>query len=482
MDNWPVKRFKISRLYGYKDVEIQFKSNVLILVAGNGSGKTTILNALHAFLRGRFTSLWSLNFESIECEFSSSGETVEVTKDLAISSRNAGLSERLESLVERTPYTAEDLYEYLATIFKPEDGSFLWRTNNLAEAIYRNTPYDFDEIEEHFKQLHSMIHGQLDGQLKDIWTRIQHATHNIEVVYLPTYRRIENPLLSPKGRRRRARPGLRRVPGENTYLRDGSHMNYGLEDVEARLDELSGEVEKISNAEYRSASATIIDDALANAIAPSSFDISGLPEFDALARFLLRVSRADRSLRDLPMTVEAEQNSKGRIEALRELYDSGRIADPNQWVLRYFLSRLGSVIEKTQETEAMLQRFVEACNGYLVESSDEKKFVYEPNSMRVTVVNSFTESVVPLSQLSSGEKQIVSILAKLYLYNSRNFILIDEPELSLSLDWQRRILPDMMKSGSVAQLLAITHSPFVFENELDPFAGPMTVTRHRVGA
>jgi predicted ATP-binding protein involved in virulence len=174
-----------------------------------------------------------------------------------------------------------------------------------------------------------------------------------------------------------------------------------------------------------------------------------------------------------------DQQNEKRIAAIAKLYDSGEIANEDQVLLRYFLGRLGSVIEKTKETEAMLQRFVEACNSYLSESSEEKLFTYDPNLMRVAVINSWTEKEIPLSQLSSGEKQIVSILAKLYLYEKQKLVLIDEPELSLSIDWQRRILPDMLKSGSVCQLLAITHSPFVFDNDLDPYAGALSIDKRR---
>lgn len=86
---------------------------------------------------------------------------------------------------------------------------------------------------------------------------------------------------------------------------------------------------------------------------------------------------------------------------------------------------------------------------------------------------------VSLDDLSSGEKQVVSLMAKLYLSEAPKFVMIDEPELSLSMDWQRKIIPDFIKSGSVVQLLAITHSPFVFENELDPVAGPLTIKRNK---
>lgn len=58
-------------------------------------------------------------------------------------------------------------------------------------------------------------------------------------------------------------------------------------------------------------------------------------------------------------------------------------------------------------------------------------------------------------------------------------VLIDEPELSLSIDWQQKFLPDILKAPSCEQLIAITHSPFTFENELDRYAGFMRVSYNK---
>jgi len=476
----PLKRFKILKLYGYKDVEIEFSGNTLILIAGNGSGKTTILNAVHAFLRRRFGRLQSLDFESIECEFNDDQGVVTLRKD-ELGERDTAFSERADFLVSNSEVKEDDLYEFLVGTYQPERGAEFFAENAAVRAMYLSSPFSYQDLDQQLAPLYQLVNSK-SGELKDLDARVAAAMQGIEVVYLPTYRRIENPLLSPRGRRGRHRLNEphRRMPSKLSENSDQSHMNYGLEDVEMRLNELSAEVERVSNSEYRSASATIIDDAIANSIEAESEGIERLPDVDSLTRFLTRVSRADRFRPTDSLLREQDRNSKKRIDAIRDLYSSNRIADSDQGVLRYFLRKLGSVIERTRETEAMLQRFVDACNGYLAESSDEKSFVYEPNSMRVTVVNDFTKSVVPLSQLSSGEKQIVSILARLYLYTKMNFILIDEPELSLSLEWQRKIIPDMVDSGSVAQLLAITHSPFIFENKLDPFAGAMKVTRHEV--
>ena len=75
---------------------------------------------------------------------------------------------------------------------------------------------------------------------------------------------------------------------------------------------------------------------------------------------------------------------------------------------------------------------------------------------------------INFQDLSSGEKQIVSLFSHLFLDdNDSVFVFIDEPELSLSVDWQKSLLPDIATSPKFSGLLATTHSPFVFDNELE---------------
>jgi hypothetical protein len=75
--------------------------------------------------------------------------------------------------------------------------------------------------------------------------------------------------------------------------------------------------------------------------------------------------------------------------------------------------------------------------------------------------------------LSSGEKQIISLFSRIYLSDRSNyFVIIDEPELSLSVSWQKRFLPDILNSGRCNGLVAVTNSPFICDNELDDYMRP----------
>ena len=69
---------------------------------------------------------------------------------------------------------------------------------------------------------------------------------------------------------------------------------------------------------------------------------------------------------------------------------------------------------------------------------------------------------VPISKLSSGEKQLIILFAEALLQRQEPYIFIaDEPELSLHVAWQREILPAIKKLNPNAQLIVATHSPEV---------------------
>lgn len=78
--------------------------------------------------------------------------------------------------------------------------------------------------------------------------------------------------------------------------------------------------------------------------------------------------------------------------------------------------------------------------------------------------------------LSAGEKQMLSFL----VYNAFSVdspIFIDEPELSLHPDWQRKLFPTLLDQQASNQFIISTHSPFIYskysdkELQLNPVRG-----------
>lgn len=68
------------------------------------------------------------------------------------------------------------------------------------------------------------------------------------------------------------------------------------------------------------------------------------------------------------------------------------------------------------------------------------------------------EKKLELGTLSSGEKQLLWILLEAMMART-SVILVDEPELSMHVDWQRRLVSAMRTVSPLAQMILATHSP-----------------------
>ena len=82
----------------------------------------------------------------------------------------------------------------------------------------------------------------------------------------------------------------------------------------------------------------------------------------------------------------------------------------------------------------------------------------------ITITKGFTlgnkNNAISSEKLSYGEQQMLSFLC--YNAFSRDtLIFIDEPELSLHIDWQRLLLPILLAQGTGNQFFIVTHSPFI---------------------
>ncbi|MCR5600402.1 MAG: AAA family ATPase [Ruminococcus sp.] len=75
-----------------------------------------------------------------------------------------------------------------------------------------------------------------------------------------------------------------------------------------------------------------------------------------------------------------------------------------------------------------------------------------------------------LSQLSSGEKQEIVLFYDL-IFNTKSelLLLIDEPEISLHISWQKKFMDDLLKvaEDNNIQIVVATHSPQIINNHWD---------------
>ena len=90
-----------------------------------------------------------------------------------------------------------------------------------------------------------------------------------------------------------------------------------------------------------------------------------------------------------------------------------------------------------------------------------KKIVRTENEIRFTQIG---ELLMPY-QLSSGEKQMLAILLTVLVEDDQPYVLfMDEPEVSLHIEWQKRLIDLCIELNPNVQIILTTHSPAVVMN------------------
>lgn len=472
-----VRLFEINGLFGYRSVGLSSDFAATILIARNGSGKTTLLAALDAFLRGQFSRFAGLQFDNIRCQIAGCPEMILRREDVEMLT---DLSASHEFVVRAKAWEVEPLalLELLETNTKGAKHSDLIE-NPTFYTIYSKLGYDFTVATSQCERLAQSLVGK-SPNIDFLRENLRTSLAGIEIVYLPTYRRIELSLPDVESRpnqRRRSILSRLGMARSGLYTAD---IQFGLGDISARLKTLYSEMRYLSNQGYGKISANVINDLISGDYRRDTARPSELPSKESLEIFFSRIKDAEDSFRHI------RYGSYFTPPDLARVY-SGDVPEDARQFLDYFLHQLNSVIQETRGTEDLVEAFISSCNKYLSgddNSTDRYQFPDEGNldnkalafnrrNLTVRVISLLSRREVPLESLSSGEKQMISLFARLYLYPGNKIVLIDEPELSLSLDWQRQILPDVLTAPTCRQLIAITHSPFIFDNELERFAGPL---------
>ena len=90
-----------------------------------------------------------------------------------------------------------------------------------------------------------------------------------------------------------------------------------------------------------------------------------------------------------------------------------------------------------------------------------KKIVRTENEICFSQIG---ETLVPY-QLSSGEKQMLAILLTVLVEDDQHYVLfMDEPEVSLHVEWQKRLIDLCLELNPNVQIILTTHSPAVVMN------------------
>lgn len=115
-------------------------------------------------------------------------------------------------------------------------------------------------------------------------------------------------------------------------------------------------------------------------------------------------------------------------------------------------------LSKAVQIQARINKFFEVID-MLFASTGKRITIDEKNR----VVFKKGDITIDMDRLSAGEKQILLLLFTLFLMEDKpTVLLLDEPEISLHIEWQDRLISLMQDLNPNCQIILTTHSPNIF--------------------
>ncbi|WP_060466088.1 MULTISPECIES: AAA family ATPase [unclassified Acinetobacter] len=524
MKNFTLKAFKILNLNNEYDVSLEFRDNKKIIVSENGSGKTTILNIFYSFFSLDYKSISTYNFDSIIIILSNNltykfsklilrsfldserlnslndfinSDFIEIYKDFIQRNNINPNKEEIRPL--NSTFTAL-IYLYVyenkfsskvikntSSIIKSELKS---KNNNEILKIIKDYEdilslyfQDYNDIfqnyetslknEQNINELYLNIKSKSKNQSKNIIEDMQEQLKTMEVrvnlfkefkdlkiIYLPTYRRIEHNIDSLFDEFSNNELNYEFMINSNDIkekFMSNKLIQFGIEDIENTWRDISINLRKSMIDGFNKFSGLMLKNSISFKN-PTKNQIQGLSEKINTIKIIFERLGEDNISKETKNKIIELLSTKNQLN--HEKYN----------FLYYMLINLIKIYENQEKSEINIKKFVNISNEFF--NFNNKKIIYDENNVDIKILKKYKKEykTIELNNLSSGEKQIISLFTRLLLKETseevKYWIIIDEPELSLSIEWQKILLPNILKTDRCEFLFATTHSPFIFSNDL----------------
>jgi len=435
MNTSNIKSFSVHGLFGTDDVHIPFDENIKILVGENGIGKTQVLNLFYYTLTRNFFRLGEFSFEKLILEFPE-GNPIEILKSsIDEFSQEIYNHPVIRDFIDQFGYSQLEMLRN--RFIKIKGNKIKLEADVEYNSRYRKFPISF--IFKVFENL-ELNKENKSNLFSDCEKKIESGIEGSDILYFPTYRRVEEDLYNLG------------YSDDKLLNQENTLIQFGMDDVQKRFDNIQNTIDKLLKDGFSEISSEILSQLLEDEEDVTDSDFLKTIEDNDVEILVSRVGN---------------RMSEPKKERIRELLlkKEAKLKDSSR---KFFLKKLIEIYSSQKELDNSVKKFRDVCNEYLI----NKKVFYDESAIKISIKSERNSCDIVLNKLSSGEKQIISMFSKIYLSegDKRFIVLFDEPELSLSMLWQKQLLPDILKSGRCEFLLAVTHSPFIFDNELDRYA------------
>ena len=438
-----IKSVALEGIHKRYNLDINFHETLNVLHGQNGTGKSTLIHILANIANNDFLRFVYLEFLAVKVVYSD-GNFVEIHK--------SGEDNVLYTVVSNTNHVLVfNRVEALETLSGMDDERP--RKDFLTELILR---------QKEFLEVNNLP--------------------KIKTSYFPAFRTMLEAWSSQEEEQRRVyqRPyGAARVTNfaRNLFGKFLPAINYPSPlDIESSLrEEIRDAQLKIGRYESSIFSQSFVR--VFSAILSGAEGDAGVAEKLLEEISELTTASAISMMSDFQGPSHAYAQLQGLIGGSRE---SQKLASSAAGALTVYRDALLERKQFQADIFAQINKYFEAVNAFL----DQKELRYEPDSLRriPKVGLKFPDGTwSSVKVMSSGERQLLTMLYAVTKMSSDSLVLIDEPELSLHIDWQEELLSKMMSQLGARQIIVCTHSPSIAADFDDNMIEVAPVHTQKVG-
>ena len=161
---------------------------------------------------------------------------------------------------------------------------------------------------------------------------------------------------------------------------------------------------------------------------------------------------------DIPSAAKKNTNSPLMAELNKVVYQN-----PERLSFFDYLMRSYHFSNESERVKGRVSELFDVVNTFF--SDTNKRIDFESATNKLVFIGKDAD-IITLDMLSAGEKQLLLILMTVFLMDEQPYVLLmDEPELSLHIEWQRQLIKSIRRLNKKCQLFLTTHSPSIFATE-----------------
>lgn len=443
-----IESLQALKVHGYLDLDVTFDSDLTFLIGINGGGKTTAVNLIVALISPNFETLANLEFDSIRLTLTHAGKLVTLT-----AAKEDGNT--VISLVEAdSPLT---IAPFVSDLDEPA-----YRQRERESEYYSNfeNTNSAHPVLRLISNLPTPLFLDIDRRARSL-RRIPRRTAAIATATTARRRNVFS-------------ASLTQSLAEATLL--VNEENRELVNRQLKASEVLREELVLGNLEMKKGS---LPNVLRSPTPQDQVSLTKMKEYLPTLPETLGVSRERIDLALLPLISELERLIKEFEDpkTFGEQLAEAETEDDRQTLIEKYvlyhanapiLDRFSYIIElmekfnsKKQKVRENFDSFLRIVNEFL---KDSRKEILADESGSIAVRLDRQQSLRPVTELSSGEAQIFVIFAHLYFNHAAkraNVFIVDEPELSLHIEWQEKFVDALQNANQSMQFIFATHSPSI---------------------